>query len=195
MIARLAEKITASLVSSRTINAEDQEIYQFGVVHLLYQIPFFAFALVIGLLLKVLPETALFLLAFFSLRPYAGGWHASTQGKCTLISYGITAIVLCVFRLIPDAAVLPISVGQMLLGLAVIWRWAPMENPNKPLDAEEIVHYRRYARVITGVLAAGMILTVAMHWNRMGLAVSTAIFLSAVLVAMELVLKIKYFSS
>ena len=70
-----------------------------------------------------------------------------------------------------------------------------MENPDKPLDAEEIVHYRRYARGNHRVLTAGMILTVAMHWNRIGLAVSTAIFLSAILVAMELVLKIKYLSS
>ena len=195
MMERLAERITAKLISTHTIDSEDQEIYQFGVVHLLYQIFFVAFALAGGLLLKVLPETVLFLVAFFSLRPYAGGWHASTQGKCTLISYGIVAIVLSSFRLMPEAALLPVSIGQMLIGLAAIWRWAPMENPNKPLDTEEIVHYRRYARVITGLLAAGTAFTVAMQWTRTGYAISTAVFLSAVLVALARLQKTKYLSS
>lgn len=195
MIARLAERITASLISTHTIDSQDQEMYQFGVVHLLYQVFFFAFTLATGLLLRVIPETVLFLLAFFSLRPYAGGWHASSQGKCTLISYVIAIIALCFFRLMPETVLLPVAVGQMLVALAVIWRWAPMENPNKPLDAEEIVHYRRCARVITGLLAVGVVFTVAMQWTRMGYALSTAMFLSAVLVALGMVQKTKYLSS
>lgn len=195
MMERLAERITARLISAHIIDAEDQEMYQFGVVHLLYQVSFLAFALAVGLLLKVIPETVLFLAAFFGLRPYAGGWHASTQGKCTLISYGIAAIALGAFRLMPEAALLPLSIVQMLIGVAVIWRWAPMENPNKLLDAEEIVHYRRYARVITGLLAVATVFTAAIQWTRMSYAVSTAMFLSAVLVALGMVQKTKYLSS
>lgn len=194
MMERWAERITAKLIYTHTIDADNQEMYQFGVVHLLYQLFFFAFAFAAGLLLKILPETVLFLVAFFSLRPYAGGWHASTQGKCTLISYGITAIALFAFRLMPEVALLPVSIGQMLIGAAVIWRWAPMENPNKPLDAEEIVHYRRYARVITGLLAVAVVLTVAVQWTQMSYAISTAIFLSAVLVVLAMVQKTQYFS-
>lgn len=195
MMERLAERITARLISAHIIDAEDQEMYHFGVVQLLYQVSFFAFALAAGVLLKVIPETVLFLVAFFSLRPYAGGWHASTQGKCTLISYGIAAIALVSFRLMPEAALLPLSIGQMLIGMAVIWRWAPMENPNKLLDAKEVVHYRRYARVITGLLAVATVFSVAMQWTRMSYAVSTAMFLSAVLVALGMVQKTRYFSS
>ena len=195
MMERLAERITLKLISTHTIGSEDQEMYQFGVAHLLYQVSFFVIALVAGLLLKVLPETVLFLVAFFSLRPYAGGWHASTQGKCTLISYGIAVIALCSFRLVPDAVLLPVSVGQVLIGLAAIWRWAPMENPNKPLDAEEVTHYRRYARIITVLLLAATVFTAVMQWNRIGFAISTAIFLSAVLVALGMVQKTKYLSS
>lgn len=195
MMERLAERITARLISAHIIDAEDQEMYHFGVVQLLYQVSFFAFALAAGVLLKVIPETVLFLVAFFSLRPYAGGWHASTQGKCTLISYGIAAIALVSFRLMPEVALLPLSIGQMLIGMAVIWRWAPMENPNKLLDAKEVVHYRRYARVITGLLAVATVFSVAMQWTRMSYAVSTAMFLSAVLVALGMVQKTRYFSS
>ena len=195
MMERLAEQITARLISAHIIEAEDQEMYQFGVVQLLYQVSFFAFALAAGLLLKVVPETVLFLVAFFSLRPYAGGWHASTQGKCTLISYGIATVALVSFRLMPEAALLPLSIGQILIGTAAIWRWAPMENPSKLLDAAEIAHYRRYARVITGLLAAATVFTVAMQWTRVGYAVSTAVFLCAVLVALGLVQKTRYLSS
>ena len=90
---------------------------------------------------------------------------------------------------------LPLSIGQMLIGMAVIWRWAPMENPNKLLDAKEVVHYRRYARVITGLLAVATVFSVAMQWTRMSYAVSTAMFLSAVLVALGMVQKTRYFSS
>lgn len=167
-------------------------MYQFGVVHLLYQVFFCGFALAAGLLLKVFPETVLFLLAFFSLRPYAGGWHASTRGKCTLISYGIVAIALLAFRWMPEAVLFPVTIGQALIGAAVIWRWAPMENPNKPLDAEEVAHYRRYARMITGLLTAVTAFAVVMRWAHIGYAVSTAMLLSAVLVALAMVQKSKY---
>ena len=125
MMERLAEQITARLISAHIIEAEDQEMYQFGVVQLLYQVSFFAFALAAGLLLKVVPETVLFLVAFFSLRPYAGGWHASTQGKCTLISYGIATVALVSFRLMPEAALLPLSIGQII----PVSCWMPQRSP------------------------------------------------------------------
>ncbi len=195
MMERLAERITSRLISSQIIQSEDIEMYQFGVVHLLYQAFFCGFALVAGFLLKVLPETVLFLLAFFSLRPYAGGWHASTRGKCTLISYGIAAIALLAFRLMPEAALLPVTIGQALIGAVVIWGWAPMENPNKPLDAEEIAHYRRYARVISGILTAVTAFATVLQWSHLGFAVSTAMLLSAVLVVLAMAQKIKYRSS
>ena len=85
MISRLSNSIVKVFLEQSDIS-NDEELYQYGFFILLSQILYFIITIVIGILLGIVLESIIFYIAFQFIRRYAGGYHASMEIRCEVMS-------------------------------------------------------------------------------------------------------------
>lgn len=124
------------------VDEENAEVYQFGLECMLLKMVHIVSYLLIGFcmgeLLSLVVSGSLLIL----LRKKAGGYHAKTRIGCYIFSCS-TVVILCLFNKIP---IMPI-IGFMGVIVAdiLILLFAPVENVNRELDADEKILFRKQA--------------------------------------------------
>lgn len=136
---------------------ERQEIIKYGVERAKVRILFFGFVVLVGITFDILFEGLLFWFSFCSIRRYAGGYHANTQAKCSVIS-GV--VIVLVFMLLKFVSI-SLPVGMLLLGGAylIIMVLSPVESKNRILDKADKIRFRKKTHRTSSVLlvAIGLI--------------------------------------
>ena len=79
---KLAGKLSDHLIVKGVVEAEDRDIYIFGLECLLGSVVQTTVSLVLALLTGVLPQTIACIITFGSLKKWAGGFHAGTHLSC-----------------------------------------------------------------------------------------------------------------
>lgn len=136
------ENVWKGMKTAENVCEEDKELYLFGFYQGMIFLLNVATALLVGILLRMLLECVLFLICFVPLRIFAGGYHAKTQFRCYVMSTATTVILLHLI------AILQRNMGVEAIMLYIIsacisWRLAPVQDQNKPLDANERMKYRK----------------------------------------------------
>ena len=75
----LSCKIADFLVQQQQISKREWEICQYGYDTLIYTMEQTVLLLLIGICLHQIPGTLLYIAAYFLIRRYTGGYHASTR--------------------------------------------------------------------------------------------------------------------
>ena len=162
MLAQLAGWIVAWQMKRGILKKEDQALYQYAYELLLNQGINIAAAILIAVLFKMPYVVLTFLAAYIPLRSYAGGYHANTNWGCTVVS----ALMLCLACAVIDFTRIYPAYGWCI-GFAVsgvfVFLVSPVEDFNKPLAEEEVIHYRRMSRILWAVEALSG--TVLCFWN------------------------------
>lgn len=83
----LSKQITKKLFQNNLIPTQEYAIYEYCISYLLELIIFFFTLETISIILKRPMEGILFFLIVIPLRSLCGGFHASSRGKCTILSY------------------------------------------------------------------------------------------------------------
>lgn len=118
----------------------------------LLSIPFAILAIVTS----NIPCAASFFLAFFFLRGYIGGFHASTVLGCLIISLlSESAIFLLVYPLLSQIFILCI----VIICIVCIFILSPYNHPNMHLTSEEITACRKKGRIRAVVISSGITFT------------------------------------
>lgn len=126
------------------INAEDAEIYQFGLNQLIFISINLMTTVIIGIVFSMLFESIIFLISYMVVRVYAGGYHAKTQFRCYIISsFFIILALLGVKYIIWDSMA---SIIAITFAAVVIFKLSPVETKNKPLDEIEKKVYKTKSR-------------------------------------------------
>lgn len=140
---RLSHKIVNDLMQNNIVKAEDIEIYIYGMNQILmYAINMFS-ALIIGLLFRAFFETAVFMIAYCSLRSFAGGYHAKTPLRCYIFSIIMLIIVLIGMKYIYMTECVYYAILAVSALIVIIL--SPVEDRNKPLDEIEHKVYKKRA--------------------------------------------------
>ena len=141
-----AIKITDAMISHGIISADRKVVCSWGMTHILDTLLNLAIYAVIGLIFDMLPEAALFTVSYILLRIWAGGYHASTPLRCTVISDFILIAALLGMRTAEtnkNAFLVCTAVSAMILVLLM-----PVEDLHKPLDMAERKKYRRKGLIV-----------------------------------------------
>lgn len=103
-------------------------------------------------------ECVIFLLFFWPLRVYAGGYHAKTSQRCLIISVvSIFVILELNDRLILSQHIIFIIT---LLFALIIYKVIPQENTKKKLD---IIEYKVYRKRGKCILVIELAISIVMH--------------------------------
>lgn len=166
MISRLSERIVKCLLKQSDIKDDEQDLYQYGFFILLSQILYLIIACIIGILLGAFFESIIFYIAFQFIRRYAGGYHASTETRCEIMSTLSILVCLVVIRLSKtydfQFALLAVSIASAVC-IAVL---CPLDTPEKPLSEKEFKYFRKISWLILSVISLVVIISyfVRLKW-------------------------------
>lgn len=147
---KIAKKIAEKLVERKVVDGCDQEFYCYAIESfLLYLFNLLVVGIVAISLGKVI-ECCVFLLFYYPLRTYCGGIHMGRWYTCCIVSCYIVGIIL---QLSGYISINWISlIGVMTVSEVCIWRLAPCEHVNHPIEQEQMKLYRKKARVYSAVV-------------------------------------------
>ena len=165
MIVKLSSKITELLINRDVISSENKEIYDYGFFILLSQILYFIIALIFGIIFNVLLQSVVFYIAFQFIRKYAGGYHASTEGRCEIMS--TLSILACIVMIwlsrSYDFSLLLFCIS--LVAVLVIAVLCPLDTPEKPLSNKELKYFRKISWLILFIIAALIVVSYIFGWS------------------------------
>lgn len=184
MFRGVSAKLTDKLISLKTIDSDDREIYEFGIQHIFITILNLITVLIIGFILRSTKEALVFIVAFIPLRIFAGGFHFSTPTRCYIFSSCFVAAVLLAMRYYS----IPLLIYCLLYGMSgiVILVFSPVEDKNKPLDSLEKKVYRRRTII---VFTAESIILLIFYYAKIQFVVQS-IMISTIVLSLMLLLGI-----
>lgn len=156
MINNLSVRITRTLERNHITERENREIYEYGLERMITYSMNILTTCVLGLLLSMFLESLVFSIAFIFMRHSNGGAHAANNLRCYLLS--TLAVLGC---LLATQWIIQIELSRYYIFAltlppsAIIFMLSPVEDYNKPIDAEEREHHRdRGIATLSGCMIA-----------------------------------------
>ena len=162
MIGQLSEKIVSYLIAFETIPEADRELYQYGVFLLISQILYFTITLILGFALGIVFESIVFFVAFQSIRQIAGGYHATTETKCEILSAGVILLSLIFIKLVNENSLFTHALAIALVCAIVIFLLAPLDTVQRLLSYDEYTAFRKKTRIILIVIITVIVVSYIM---------------------------------
>ena len=103
------------------------------------------------------------MVAFRSLRSYAGGYHAKTQWRCYVLTMLTIMIALSIIKYFHVG--MKMSIALWLFTGTIIFLWAPVEAENKPLDEIEIQIYGKKAKLTWLIETTCFLVSLVCNWT------------------------------
>jgi len=175
----LSKKAIAQLYASGAIQKDDCEVYEYSLSVLLTSVLHTLTILVIGLIFGLFGESIVLFISFFLVRKFAGGFHATKQWQCYLVTVATVsgALLLLKFLLVQSDVFFYVLLSIVTLSIFML---SPAEHPNKPLSAKEKKVYRYISWGLCGALTA--LSAIAFNWasEAIGLAVCMGLLLGSI---------------
>ena len=139
------KKILGWLIDSELIEEQEREIIEYGLEQGCCAIGGIIVAVVTGALLNMLWQSIVFIVTIVPLRMYAGGYHAGTRIKCTIISGVLMLAAFCEIKLwkLSKMQCLFITLFETIVLFLII----PVDGSLK-LEEKERIQYQRKGRII-----------------------------------------------
>lgn len=157
MLAKISNRIADNLIASNVIGADEKEIYTFGAEVLISYIINLLTIIVLGLALSAAMEGLVFLSSYALIRMYAGGYHASTFGRCYALSVVIMVVALMFAVYLFPCVGIEIIIALMAASGIGIYAIGPVDNKNRKISQTEKKAYRQktaYMLISEAVAAA-----------------------------------------
>lgn len=159
MINKLSAKFTEKLLLRQSITEDERELYIYGFFILLSNLMYIILASLSGLLLGCFLESIVFYIAFQFIRRYAGGYHASTETRCEIISTLSIISSIIVIRLSKQYDFQNILLVVTLVSAIIIFCICPLDTSEKPLSEKEFKFFRKKSRLILIIIISVVIIS------------------------------------
>lgn len=182
MLRRISEYIVDWQIRKSILTGNQRVVYLYAYEVFLNQVINILIAFLLAFIMRAPMQVLVFIVSYIPLRSYCGGYHAETNGGCTIVSAFLIVLVCLAERAITGNLVFTLLPVALIISGGLIFRFAPVSSKNKPLDEEETARYRIRSRWIW--LAEAVIgLAFCFIWIR----VSTIIALSHILLSFMMV--------
>lgn len=155
MLNQWAQCLTDVLVRHNAIESSRRPVFTYGFQLLLSTSFSISSVLVISAFLSRLPAALTFLTVFISLRLFNGGVHASTYGRCFLLTNAISFAVLagsaCAGIMFPVLSCPLPYVLITLISMGIIVCLSPVKHINHPLSEQRYKRNQKIGRCLVCV--------------------------------------------
>lgn len=143
MFQKISVRLTDMLQDNGIIQSENRKICEYGIRQLFIILLNIISDVFIGILFGMMSESIIFLIAYMSLRRFAGGFHSRSPVMCYVYSMIIIAGNLWIVKIwLSDKIIISILL-LLLIGSILIFLLSPVEDMNKPLDMLEYKVYHK----------------------------------------------------
>lgn len=143
MISKLAKGTACFFVDNKIIEVEDSEVYAYGIELLLSTIFNLIIAIIIALISNEFIPCFINLTAFVTIRMYAGGYHADTHWGCMLTLVCVLSVFILIIKTFSIAMIRILSPILWALSVLILYKFAPVEHPNKPISEKKKMKLRK----------------------------------------------------
>lgn len=137
---KLSNNLALKMSSHLKLNKDQEEIIAYGAFNLIQTAWCILLVLLFGAIFSVTVKAFIISLATSILRKYSGGAHSSSPNRCALIgaiiSVGLALLIRYNNSFINFQVVIVIGVIIFALAYYVIYRYAPVDSPAKPIIKE-----------------------------------------------------------
>jgi len=130
------------MLDASIISIEDKDVYYYGLQLIVSTIIKGMGLMIMALLFDKAIEALIFIAAFGILRINAGGFHLDTYFKCFIVTSATMMLCIWLGSVIPLSLVPYIIISTLAITALIIIRYAPVDNPNRPLNANEHKKFR-----------------------------------------------------
>lgn len=143
MIHKLASNITDFFVARKVIQESEHEIYTYGFDLMISGFMNVLLVISAGIIIGEIWKALIFVFIMVTVRMYTGGYHADTHIMCNIIFLTTFLLSILMHNIVDMISLSGLVWFVQCIGLILIVRFAPLENRNKRLNAEQKVRYRR----------------------------------------------------
>lgn len=165
MISRVSSNITNLLIKKAIICSDSKELYDYGFFILLSQILYFIIAVIFGIAFSVFLQSIIFYIAFQFIRKYAGGYHASTEVRCEIMSTLSILVCIVMIWLSKSYNFTLLLFCISLVTAMIIAVLCPLDTPEKPLSNKEIKYFRKISWLILFIVTALIAVSYIFNWS------------------------------
>lgn len=160
----LSIKIANYLEKRGHLSDEDKEVVAYGLFFLVFNIYCFALCVIVGLFFKLVLEPVVFFFSFLFIKKYAGGYHASKEWMCFVISsLGIIASIIIIHFSMVNVSFINICFDFSIISGVIICILSPLEAQNRPLDEIDAKKYKRLSFIRTLII---LIIVIVLHYYK-----------------------------
>ena len=162
---KITEKIVCDFIENGVIKQEEYALYYYCFDVVFSQLFFCIVLLSISLILHQVEVTIAYYIGFSVIRYTSGGYHAKSQRRCFWLSILNYMFCLGLINIIPRTMYPGFLFGTLLIDFFLIWKFAPVDHPNKRFSLQEVYCYRKRSRVAI----SGIMLSIFFLWKLMPL--------------------------
>ncbi len=191
MISKLSAKLTEKLLLKQRIAEDERELYIYGYFIFLSHLLYLILAVVFGLLLGCFFESIIFYIAFQFIRRTAGGYHASTEIRCEIIS---TLSIFASIILIKLSKIYSFEMKLLFITLVstiAIFTICPLDTPEKPLSEKEFKYFQKKTWFILFVLSSVVLVSYFLRLNLFFAPCCISLILESILLILGKLKKLK----
>lgn len=180
---KLANAITNYYLKKNVIAGDKYDIYFYGFKLIIADIINYMIIITLGMILKKLPESIIFLISLCGLRQFTGGFHAKTFWLCRL-SMVITFMgVLMAATFIENLKIeILLTVSINIISIIAIMILAPIENVNKRLSKARRKS-NKIKSIITSILLSTTSVMLAVGDIKIGVTISMTLLAVVILMS------------
>lgn len=181
MIYQFATKVVKGLSDNQYISSDEIDIVSYGLFSIISKIMYGIITLIMGMFVGCIIESVCFYVFFLFIKKYAGGFHASTELRCFIISSFSILCSVCSVRL----AINHKHFGWIVIALSfiaafTICKYAPISSKEKQLDKSEVNRYKIISKRRTVTLLAISLILYSINLPNITFAISISIVLESI---------------
>jgi len=170
---KMAKQLACNIASSLGYDKEKEAVIAYGLIAMIQITITVLIVLLFGILIDAPVEALIICFSASILRKYSGGAHAKTPELCTFITVvycTLTAflaknVIATIYSPTPMIIAILIIFG---LSFLIIYKFAPVDSPNKPITTEKKIKRMRKGSFI--ILALYLTLSIVFwmlssHWE------------------------------
>ncbi|MDO5399170.1 MAG: accessory gene regulator B family protein [bacterium] len=170
----LALELTKKFIDREIINPDNKETYITGLKLILSDIINFSLIFLIGILTKSFIDSCIYLVVFWTVRKFSGGFHAKTYAVCRIVTVGTYILIFFAGKIIDDYYTI-ITLVCNIFAIVTMVAFVPVRHPNKVLTDKEIKANKLFA-LITTLFFALVSVALAVFNRKEGLVIALTLF-------------------
>ncbi len=148
----LSTKIITYLEKRGHLFDEDKEVITYGLFFLIFNTYCFALSVMVGAFFGLVIESIVFFFSFLFIKKYAGGYHASKEWACVIISsLGIILSIFIIHFSRINTLMYKFIFAFSVIQSIVICALSPLEAQDRPINKTDAKKYRKNSLIRTTI--------------------------------------------